>query len=326
MPRAYQRRIGLPWSGFGANEVPSRILIASPDRYGRFGHQTTSIYAAVALAHLTGSLLLHPRYMFFADRWNEHVDWSRSRFVTRRVMGDRQIVYLEQEKPDRNGNRKWRLSDGGLKKIVREITSISEDSIIHLPFDQSAGDLMSLATRTDVREDLNNVFGTSTWHKKRNPYACIHIRRGDCTPDNHQQWYVPDGFYVKLIQRLNEVLPKGMPIVICTQGPMNALEEKIPNLITEGRVKIQTTSELWTNDAEVNDFITLSKADILITARSTFSRWAGLIGPQKCVVDVNRQSITNQGEQMVIHPDENEEVWGPNLQKLASQHIRERVH
>ena len=74
-----------------------RILIASPDRYGRFGHQTTSIYAAVALAHLSGSLLLHPRYMFFADRWNEHVDWSRSRFVTRRIKGDRQLVYLEQK-------------------------------------------------------------------------------------------------------------------------------------------------------------------------------------------------------------------------------------
>ena len=301
-----------------------RILIASPDRYGRFGHQTTSIYAAVALAHLSGSLLLHPRYMFFADRWNEHVDWSRSRFVTRLITGDRQLVYLEQKTSDRDGNRKWRLSGGGLREMLDKITAISEDSIVHLPFDQSAGDLMHLATRDDVRADLNNVFGTWAWRSNEKPYACIHMRRGDCTPDRHKEWYVSDNFYVKLIQRLDVVLDHEMPIIICTQGSVQALEQKIPNLIAKGRVKVQTTSELWTNDAEVNDFITLAKAEILITARSTFSRWAGLVGPRKCVVDVNRQSLTKQGEQMVIHPDENEELWGPRLQALASQHARRK--
>ena len=124
-----------------------RILIASPDRYGRFGHQTTSIYASVALAQLTGSLLLHPRYMFFADQWNEQVDWSRSRFVTTRITGERELRYLEREASDRDGNRKWQLRGGGLKEIVRKINEIPEDCIVHLPFDQSAGDLMKLATR-----------------------------------------------------------------------------------------------------------------------------------------------------------------------------------
>jgi hypothetical protein len=233
-------------------------------------------------------------------------------------------VYLEQKTSDRDGNRKWRLSDGGLKEILDQITAISEDSIVHLPFDQSAGNLMHLATRNDVRDDLNNVFGTWTWKSNEKPYACIHMRRGDCTPDRHAEWYVSDNFYVKLIQRLDEALPNGMPIIICTQGSLQALEQKISNLIATGRIKVQTTSELWTNNAEVNDFITLAQADVLITARSTFSRWAGLVGPRKCVIDVNRQSLTKQGEQMVIHPDENEQFWGPRLQELTSQHTRRK--
>ena len=102
---------------------------------------------------------------------------------------------------------------------------------------------------------------------------------------------------------------------------MKEMVHKIQHLIKERRVQIQATPELWTNSAEINDFITLSMAEVLITARSTFSRWAGLVGPRKCVVDVNRQSLTNQGEHMVIHPDENVEVWGPTLQELTKNHI-----
>lgn len=263
--------------------------------------------------------------MFFADRWNQHVDWSKSQYVTRRVKGDRELIYLEQAKGDRHGNRKWNLSNGGLTNILQEITSTPEESIVHLPFDQSAGHLMRLATRMDVRTDLNNVFGTTKWQRDGQPYACIHIRRGDCTPDRHKEWFVSDDFYVKLIQRLDEVLPKKMPIIICTQGSMQPLKQRIPNLIEAGRVKVQTTSELWTNDAEVNDFITLARASILITARSSFSRWAGLIGPSKCVVDINRQSLKNQGEHLVINPDEHEEKWGPNLQELTSQHLKNKI-
>jgi len=274
------------------------------------------------LAHLSGSLLLHPRYMFFADRWNKHVDWSRSRFVTKQITGIRRVVYLEKDKADQHGNRKWNLRDGELSDMLRAISSIAEDTIVHLPFDQSAGKLMHLASRSDVREDLNRVFLTERWQKPDQPYVCIHIRRGDCTPEQHKDWYVADDFYINLITRLDIVLPKAYPIIICTQGRLKQIEKTLEKLINIKRVRIQTTPEVWTNDAEVNDFQTLANAEILITARSTFSRWAGLIGPTKCVVDVNRQSLMKQGEQMVIHPEDDKENWGPALQELISNHVR----
>lgn len=300
--------------------MTKRILLASPDRYGRFGHQTTSIFAGVALAQLSGSLLLHPRYMFFSDQWNEYIDWARSRFITTKITGDRRVVYLEKTQRDQHGNRKWRLSNSEIKDILEKITAIPEDSIVHLPFDQSAGNLIRLATRKDVRTDLNKVFGISKWQIPEKKYACIHVRRGDCTPDRYKEWYVSDSFYIKLIRCLNEALPLSMPIVICTQGNMQILENEIQDLITGNRVKIQTTDQLWTNDREVNDFITLAQASILITARSSFSRWAGLIGPHKLVVDVNRQRLVNHGEHMVVHPDEKEQKWKKPLQDLVAKY------
>ena len=260
--------------------------------------------------------------MFFADRWNKHVDWSRSRFVTKQITGIRRVVYLEKNKADQHGNRKWNLRDGELSDMLRAISSIAEDTIVHLPFDQSAGNLMHLASRSDVREDLNRVFLTERWQKPNQPYVCIHIRRGDCTPEQHKDWYVADDFYINLIARLDIVLPKAYPIIICTQGRLKQIEKTLEKLIDISRVRIQTTPEMWTNDAEVNDFQTLANAEILITARSTFSRWAGLIGPPKCVVDVNRQSLMNQGEQMVIHPEDDKKNWEPALQELISNHVR----
>ena len=193
-------------------------MIAHPDRYGRFGHQTTSIYAALAIAKLTDSLLLNPRYMYFADRWNKEIDWSKSIYTTNLIGGERKVVYLEKSSPDKHGNRKWNLDKSELKELVKTIDSIPLNTIVNLPFDQSAGSLMSLACRYDMKEDLNRIFDVDNWGIAVNKYTCIHIRRGDCTPQRHPEWYVDDRFYVKLIKTLDKLLPQDMPIVICTQG------------------------------------------------------------------------------------------------------------
>ena len=76
-----------------------------------------------------------------------------------------------------------------------------------------------------------------------------YILEGDCTPERHPQWYVADDFYIKLIKLIDNLLQGQIKIYICTQGKMK-MENELEHLIESDRFKIQTTSNLWSNDAE----------------------------------------------------------------------------
>ena len=77
--------------------------------------------------------------MYFADRWNEQTDWSKSKYVTKTIDGRRNVVYLEKDVSDQHGNRKWNLAKSELREMLGKIERIPDEALVHLPFDQSAG-------------------------------------------------------------------------------------------------------------------------------------------------------------------------------------------
>ena len=79
---------------------------------------------------------------------------------------------------------------------------------------------------------------------------------------------------------------------------------------------------MWSNDNEINDFKVLSSAEILFTARSSFSRWAGLVGPKKLVIYINRQNLTRQGETMIIDPDVESRQWEQKLEGIILNKLK----
>ena len=85
-----------------------KYLIASPDRYGRFGHQTHSILSAILLSYLSGNKTITPKYMFFAEKWNDYVNWSKSKYATNFVNAEaNEVTYLKfKNNPDQHGNIK----------------------------------------------------------------------------------------------------------------------------------------------------------------------------------------------------------------------------
>ena len=272
--------------------ISMKYLITNPDRYGRFGHQTLSIYGSLLIAYITGNKVLHPSYMYLCEKWNCCVDWNKSKFSVNRISSKTdKISYLRfEEHSDQNGNMRIQLRNSNdVKLLIRSINSFDDNSIIFLPFDQSIGILDRLINRADIREDFTSLFSLpSSFQALTYRYACIHIRRGDCTQDRFPEWYVENSFYINLINSLLELLPSDYKIHICTQGDTAWIVNSLVDQSLIERIIVHSTSELFTNDREVSDFFIMQQSDILFTAGSTYSHMASWSGSHQILFDVSK--------------------------------------
>lgn len=285
-----------------------KFLTVSPDRYGRFGHQTSSITAGILLAHLTNTKLIEPRYMYFCDKWNKHANFAKSAQVATSVPKNLKISYLEKRDADQNGNRKWNLNNKNeLNELINEIVDSDDDNIVNLPFDQSAGLLLKLFNKKVIRDDIKKIFSFDKDERIiEEPYICIHIRRGDCTPTNHPTWYVKNEIFINIINVLAQIIPENYSIIICTQGDVAWINSAtISTLISQNRFFISSTNQLFINDREIVDMRLMLNANILIGGVSSFSRWASILGNHAVLIDINRNNENPLKEAINLDPDNN---------------------
>jgi len=285
-----------------------KFLTVAPDRYGRFGHQTTSIAAGILLAHLTNTKIIEPRYMYFCDKWNKHANFTKCSRVATLIPKNLKISYLEKRENDQNGNRKWDLNNKNeLNELINEIVDADDDNIINLPFDQSAGLLLKLLNKKVIRDDIKKIFSFNSDEKiVEEPYICIHIRRGDCTPTNHPTWYVKNEIFIHIINLLPQIIPKNYSVIICTQGDVSWINSAtISTLISQNRFFISSTNQLFINDREIVDMRLMLNANILIGGSSSFSRWAGFLGSHTVLIDINRDNENPLKEAINLDPDSN---------------------
>ena len=272
-----------------------RVLICSPDRYGRFGHQTTSILASLLIAELTGSKVLLPRYMYFCHKWNTYVKWRDSSYVidiTDEL--SREVIYLESSNIDANGNTKWELNNSKeVQQFLNTFQKTPDKSILYLPFDQHPGILRRLLLQdsvgTSIRRCFENLTCLPTPYKE---YICLHIRRGDCRPDNHPQWYIDNMTYIAIISSIADAIPD-IPIVICTQGSTEWLTDLVLDINISARLHISSTNQYFINDEEINAFALMANARYLITCGSSFGHIAAYAGAVPTVLDISRDGIHN---------------------------------
>ena len=234
--------------------------------------------------------------MFFAEKWNDYVNWSKSKYATNFVNAEaNEVTYLKfKNNPDQHGNIKAKLTSANeIKKVLDQIDQATENSLIFLPFDQSAGILTKLISIDEIKVDFSNLFDFSHFKIPDYKYACIHIRRGDCTEKAHPNWYVNNKFYLNLISLLHNKLPDNYFIHICTQGVVDWIEELTNTAIYNRRIKINTTSQLFINDEEVYDFFIMQNSTILFCAGSSFSHTAAYSGKSRLIFDADRGSKLN---------------------------------
>lgn len=284
----------------------NKYLLVSPDRYGRFGHQTTSIFAGLILANITKTKLIAPRYSYFCDKWNKYSDFSKSKNVASTISEVASIYFLEKNTTDEYGNRKWDLTDKNeIVDIINKIYQVSDNTLINLPFDQSAGLFLNLLNKDEVREDVRRIFAFPDRSVSPPfPYACVHIRRGDCTRNAHPRWYVDDYFYISLLQLILSTLPDEFKVYVCTQGDIAWLNtSKLSIALTSGRLVIRSTNQLFINDSEIDDFILMKNSSFLFSAASSFSHWASFLGRHSLIVDISRSQYHALNDVVIINPD-----------------------
>jgi hypothetical protein len=227
--------------------------------------------------------------MFFAEKWNNCIDWSRlERYIASKLDEKSTVIYLEYNSTDSHGNRTWPLTTtGDLRKLLKEIDDIPENSIIFLPFDQQPGIMKRLLADKFHRDELAAMMDLELRHGSRNERSiCIHIRRGDCTQERFPEWYVGNKFYIDLIQHILGGKTYSISISICTQGQTDWLEETVEK--ANGRVSIYTTKDLFLNDTDIRDFTIMINSEVLVASGSSFSRWAGIFGNNIRCYDVSR--------------------------------------
>ena len=266
------------------------FILASPDRYGRFAHQSASILSGILISHITGHKMLLPRYMYFCDKWNPYVNWSKSQYVASSMdkLSHADIQYLESSTSDGVGNRKWDLSKSkNLLEMLSRLVTFDYDSIIALPFDQQPGILFKLLNKPDVLDDYRSIFCFPESSQVSDPYLCIHIRRGDCNQEHHPTWFIRDEIYVALLLYLISKLPSDFRIVICTQGSVDWIARGIGSRNMQ-RIILNTTKDEFINDSEISDFITMLNSDYFIGSQSGYSYWAAILGSQTFSCSISR--------------------------------------
>ena len=299
-----------------------KYLVPSPDRYGRFGHQTHSIISALLLAYISGNKVVRPKYMYFAEKWNGVIDWGKSRFSTSKILASPiHIRYLQfRAKPDEHGNTKDNFKNAkAIKEALDLINNSDDNSLIFLPFDQSTGILKKLLNHQVIKQDFLNTLINKNFNKPANKYACIHIRRGDCTRERHPEWFVSNSFYINLIKLLHGILPTDYQIHICTQGSAEWITQQLGFSYSNRRLKINTTNQLFINDAEINDFLLMKNADLLFCAGSTFSHVAAYLGDHQLLFDVDKGVKIMLDE--CINMSTIDENWG-EVEKLINEEIK----
>ena len=283
----------------------TRYLVCTPDRYGRFGHQTNSIYSALFLARISGAKLILPRYMYFCDKWNKYVSWSESDFVaTNLYCSNSQVFYLENPVACANGNRKFLASNKfQVNHIIELIHSYPDNSLIMLPFDQQISCSYSLLkSRSELNLELKKIFKFFD----QNPitpsqkYLCIHIRRGDCTKTRFPNWYIDDSFYINLLHIIDKYLPSNIDIQVCTQGDVQWLTSV--NFRHDRKLLVSSTMQDFINDSEVNDFLLMKNSSFLITCGSSFGHWAAILNKSPYKIDISR-IVSPLSPNITINPD-----------------------
>ena len=281
--------------------IATPIFLCDLDRYGRIGHQTSRMLTAFLLAHLTGGKFIPLDYKFFPYRANKIFNFSHSERACTENFFIRKVISLSKGFREPHGNDCFDFSS--IEEIKLALTIMSQSNtiepnasqvelpytIIKLPFDQAPGLLLKLLNNPLIYEDFKRVFVGLVDNIKGycNSFdLVIHIRRGDVTKESHPDWWIDDDIYINILNELfhdNSFMPN---VCICTQRGISQKLIKHVNQISEsfkGHLTIRASKEGWSNNDEVEDFLLMSNAKVLMGGLSSFPCLAALASQNRFI-------------------------------------------
>ncbi len=297
------------------SEIGENYLVVSPDRYGRFGHQTLSILAGIYCAYRFGFRVILPKYMYFAEHWNDLVNWSLCELVdeyidlSKRPNLGLRVIYLGTDYTDEHGNNKYDLSSpieyGYFCEALQKAKATP--SIVFMPFDQQLPVSQHHCLYTEeFRNILQDVISMSS-RKVESSAAneiCIHIRRGDVSHLAHTDNYVNDEFYYHLVRCILLCTDLACRITIYVQGVFLLQQDHIiSRAIAHGQLRVNSQAEAFHNRTDCDAFVSLMQASILVCSDSSFPRLAALFGSPRGVINISRRPFRFFPRQLNLNPD-----------------------
>jgi len=277
------------------------IFFSQPDRYGRLGHQTFSILTSWLLAKKLGQVFIPIRYAYFADIFNQYVNFSDSEYAVTNLPRGTSLFSIETDDVDKYGNRKFNFdSPEGfgyfLDKLYAVSISKSCNRLIVLPFDQQPGILMrSLGDRDyeDLRRVFKGVLNLAT-PKDASFYIGFHIRRGDVGSNNHPEWFIDDNICCLLIETLLRLKISDYKLLVFTQGKciLPNLSPKINEACISGKLVIRDGADHFVSQrGEAMTLAEMSQCDIMIGGLSSFSLLASMLSETRLILALIKSKI-----------------------------------
>ncbi len=134
--------------------------------------------------------------------------------------------------------------------------------------------IVALPHAHDYADHVSDAYESLRAQKTRKPSdeglrIAIHLRRGDVSPTQHADRYTPDDKILELIDWLQNSMQPVSPrpeLHVYSQGSAEAF-----------KAYAQRGCHMHLDDDALNDLLAMSKADILVIAKSSFSYVAGLL-------------------------------------------------
>jgi len=261
--------------------ISSRPVIGSDFDCSSVGHNFVNSITGLLLSKRFNLEYIHTPFQGDSARFNEFLNFSS-------VWKQKTDINPSKITNDLVNSRHYFDSEDKFYNIQNQIDSYPDNTLINLPQDSFPGVLTQYYN--DIIPDLQKAY----WTKQRDiPLVfdgnkisvAIHIRRGwSIRPQDHPSRWTNLDYYINIINNLNNVFGiENLDIHIFTdilygysktyQTDGGTLKEDYKTLLKEN-----VTLHLGgNNESDFSDFHNMCSADILVTAKSSFSYMAAYI-------------------------------------------------
>ena len=262
------------------------IFLAQPDRYGRFGHQFTSLLSAYLCARFFNQTFIPLKLAYFAEKWNTLFDWEKSEYAAKNIVSSN-ISFIEDMNTCHlrlNRKLKWVNTSSIYSSLYAEVVKQEKENLCILAFDQKPGLLINLISHQSDQDLLNtlnyklveNVLGNISLPK--DPFICMHLRRGDVDSTSHPSWYIPDPVVLSLFEKLTSCVDNEI-ILITEESYLSPVLRSYISAHKQFNIASDMISaHIGSYDKDIYDWIIMLKAQFLIGSKSSFSQLAHLFG------------------------------------------------
>jgi len=272
------------------------VFLGQPDRYGRFGHQFTSILTSYFLAATTSSLFIPLKFELLARQWNLLFDFTQSKYSLGQfnAFDFDKLLFLDEVFFTSSSSSDFTDFVTLVKLFKQHLIPVNPNFFI-LPFDLKPGKLFNFLPQVhhDLISTIKLPFLTSIasfLHLKPKSYITFHVRRGDVNPQSHPGWFISDDVVRAVIIQLSKV---GLPITVITE--QSTLSRDLYSSLSNNPL-VSFSFNLYGSYPcpEILDWIIMYHSCFIVGSKSSFSQTSAVMAQHPLYIHLSLDEETGQ--------------------------------